>query len=298
MAGEKVNRTYKDSLFRMIFREKDELLSLYNAVNESSYTNSEDLEIYTIEDVIYMGMKNDVAFLIQECLNLYEAQSTLNPNMPLRGVFYLSDMYKGYIGQNKLDIYSKARLKLPAPKFVVFYNGTESKEERWTERLSDSFRLPEGEEAVLECTALVLNINYGCNKTLMENCRKLYEYSYFVAEVRKKLEAGYRLEAAVPQAIENCIRNDILENFLRRHRMEVTQLILTEYDEELHIKCEKELSREEGKTEEMERGIRCLIEGLQEVGVPREAAFEKVMSKYALKEEVAETYMKKYWKNA
>ena len=83
-----IQRTYKDSLFRMIFREKKELLSLYNALNHSDYQNPEELTINTVENVLYMGMKNDVSFLIEEYLNLYEAQSTWNPNMPLRDVFY------------------------------------------------------------------------------------------------------------------------------------------------------------------------------------------------------------------
>ena len=163
MAELTVNRNYKDCLFRMLFREKPELLSLYNAVNQTSYDNPEDLEILTLENTIYMSMKNDSSFLIEEHLNLYEAQSTLNPNMPLRGVFYLAELYKGYIAARHLDIYSGVRLKLPSPRYLVFYNGTARNEESWTERLSDSFVSTEKETPALECTALVLNINYGKN---------------------------------------------------------------------------------------------------------------------------------------
>ena len=100
MAKKQIRRNFKDSLFRMIFREKKELLSLYNAVNGSDYDRPEELELYTIEDVIYMGMKNDAAFLIDDVLNLYEAQSTWNPNMPLRGVFYFSQLYQRYLEGN------------------------------------------------------------------------------------------------------------------------------------------------------------------------------------------------------
>lgn len=81
----RVARNHKDRLFRMIFREKKELLSLYNAVNGTFYTNAEDLEIVTLENAIYMNMKNDLAFIMDSYLNLYEHQSTYSPNMPLAG---------------------------------------------------------------------------------------------------------------------------------------------------------------------------------------------------------------------
>ena len=70
-----VRRCFKDSLFRMVFQEKRELLSLYNAINGSRYEDPELLEITTIQDVLYMGLKNDCSFLIDEYLNLYETQS-------------------------------------------------------------------------------------------------------------------------------------------------------------------------------------------------------------------------------
>ena len=85
----KVNKKYKDRLFRMVFNRKEELISLYNAISHSEYTDPEELEIYTLEDVIYMKMKNDLAFLIDDVLNLWEHQSTWNPNMPVRGAFYI-----------------------------------------------------------------------------------------------------------------------------------------------------------------------------------------------------------------
>lgn len=249
MTKTRVRRNFKDSLFWMIFREKKELLSLYNAVNHSEYTDAESLEIYTIEDVLYMGMKNDAAFLVEDYLNLYEAQSSRNPNMPLRGLFYFSRMYQGYVDKNHLDVYSKVQLKLPVPRYDVFYNGTDPMKDRTVLRLSELFFKNDPEEAALECVAVVLNINYGHNKEVMENCRKLQEYAYLVKEIRRGLAFGLKLAAAVDRAVENCLENEVLEEFLRKHRMEVKEMILTEYDEELHIKCEKKLSFEEGRQE-------------------------------------------------
>ena len=76
------NRNYKDTVFRMLFSDRKNLLSLYNAVNQSDYKNPEELEIVTLENAIYMGMKNDLAFIMDTNLYLYEHQSTYNPNMP------------------------------------------------------------------------------------------------------------------------------------------------------------------------------------------------------------------------
>ncbi|MCI8745248.1 MAG: hypothetical protein HFI25_06185, partial [Lachnospiraceae bacterium] len=92
----KVNRKYKDVLFRFIFRDKKDLLSLYNAINGTDYKNPEELEINTLENVIYMKMKNDLSFLVGASMNLYEHQSTWNPNMPLRGLFYFAELYERY----------------------------------------------------------------------------------------------------------------------------------------------------------------------------------------------------------
>ena len=162
-----VARNHKDRLFRMIFREKKELLSLYNAVNGTSYTNAEELEIVTLENAIYMNMKNDLAFIMDSYLNLYEHQSTKNPNMPLRDMFYISLEYQAYV--NNKSLYSSTLQKLPTPKFVIFYNGTEDLEECTELRLSDAYENLEGEPN-LELRVIVLNVNEGCNRKLMEHC--------------------------------------------------------------------------------------------------------------------------------
>lgn len=121
----KANRNYKDTVFRMIFSDRKNLLSLYNAVNGTSYKNPEELEIVTLENAIYMGMKNDLAFIIATNLFLYEHQSTYNPNMPLRDLFYISSEYQKLVDHKSL--YSSVLQKIPAPNFIVFYNGTRKK---------------------------------------------------------------------------------------------------------------------------------------------------------------------------
>ena len=242
-----VNRNYKDGLFLMIFRNKQSLLSLYNAVRGSNYTNPDDLTVTTIENVLYMGMKNDVSFIINNQLHLYEAQSTWNPNMPLRGLFYFSDVYQGYIAEHEFNIYATKRIDLPTPNYIVFYNGTANEPDSRSLRLSDSFINSDGEDACLECTATMININFGHNQKLMDACHELYEYSYLVEQVRIGTRSGLVLPDAIDQAVAHCIEHNILSNFLRYHRAEVTNMILKEFNLEEHIKSEKAYSYAEGE---------------------------------------------------
>ena len=218
----KLNTKYKDRLFRLIFREKKELLELYNALNESNYTNPEDLKITTIEDVVYMGMQNDLSFIIGDEMNLYEHQSTFCPNLPLRGLFYFSSLYKAYVEPIKHRLYSTSELKIPFPQYIVFYNGIEIKPERQELKLSMLFKENgKGKKPALECTALVLNVNYGQNKELMERCKTLKEYAQFIAIIRRNLAEGMERREAVEQAIDECIRNDILAEILRKNSLQI-----------------------------------------------------------------------------
>ena len=274
MGNGTVRRTYKDSLFRMVFREKEELLTLYNAINGTSYENPDDLEITTIDDVLYLGLKNDISFLIKEYMNLYEGQSTWNPNMPLRGVFYISQLYQAYVRKNHLNIYSAKQIKLPAPRYVVFYNGTREEPDRQILRLTDAF-IKREETPCLECIALVLNINFGKNRELMEACRKLYEYSYFVSEVQGLLQEGMSLETAIDRTVRRCIRENILKEFLEKHRAEVKNVILTEFDEELYRQLVYKEGREDGEAAGRRRDV---LELLEELGPVPEELREKIMS--------------------
>lgn len=245
----RIQRNYKNGLFLMIFGNKPALLSLYNAIRGSNYTNPDDLIINTVEGVLYLGMKNDVSFIINNELNLYEAQASWNPNMPLRGLFYFSRVYEGYVAEHELNIYSQTLLKLPTPNYIVFYNGIKEEGDSRILRLSDSFIKHDGEEACLECTATMLNINYGHNKELMNACRELYEYSYLIEEIRVGLRQKLPLPNAVDLAVKNCIDHGILKDFLLRHRAEVKHMILEEFDWEKHIRLEKKESYAEGLTE-------------------------------------------------
>ena len=258
-----VNRTYKDTLFRMIFREKRNLLQLYNALNGTNYTEETDLEIVTLENAIYMNMKNDVAFLLADRLNLYEHQSTYNPNMPLRDLFYICREYEKLVGQENL--YRRKKLQIPTPRFIVFYNGIDWQEEHQILKLSDLY-LHREEHPELELKVRMLNINEGYNKTTVEQCKLLHEYMQYVDKVRNYSKT-MPLQEAVEQAVTESIQQGILSDFLSKFRREAIQMSIFEYNEEETLRLIRQDERQEGIQsgiqQGMENGIRNLMETMK-----------------------------------
>lgn len=248
------NRRYKDVLFRHLFRDKQDLLDLYNALNGSTYKNPEELEVITMEDVIFMKMKNDLSFIVGSQLNLYEHQSTWNPNMPLRGLLYFAQQFEGLVSARGDDIYGKGRIELPTPMYIVFYNGSDMHRDNLMLYLSDSFSAGRG-RGCLECTCLVLNINRGYNRALMDKCHRLWEYSELSCEVEENIGKGMRREEAVQTAIDTCIERGILKDILLAEKGMVLHMLLTEYDEKKHLKNTFEEGRKEGLEEGIEKGI-------------------------------------------
>ena len=245
------NRNYKDTVFRMLFADRENLLSLYNAINGRNYNNPDDLEIVTLENAIYMGMKNDLAFIVDTNIYLYEHQSTYNPNIPLRDLFYISCEYQKLV--NDRSLYSPRLQKIPAPKFIVFYNGLQEKGDIVELRLSDAFEgTPDSAgdtdtsvstgEADLELKVKMLNINEGHNRELMEQCKILREYALYVDKVREYTRIGLKLNEAVERAVDECIKAGILAHFLSVNRAEVIAVSIFEYDQEEE---EKKLRKEE-----------------------------------------------------
>ena len=251
------NRRYKDTVFRMLFSKKENLLSLYNAVTGREYEDAADLQIVTLENAIYMGMKNDLAFILEMNIYLYEHQSTLNPNIPLRDLFYISIEYQKYI--NNRSLYSSTLQKIPAPKFMVFYNGTDEVEDRVELKLSSAYEHLSGEPD-LELKVLMLNVNEGHNKELMEHCKLLQEYARYVAKVRE-YAVRMDLNDAVECAIEACIKEGVLVDFLRENRSEVKMLSILEYDEEWEKKKLRKAEYEAGREEGIETGRTYTIVG-------------------------------------
>ena len=245
------NRNYKDTVFRMLFSDRKNLLSLYNAVSGAHYEDPEKLEIVTLENAIYMGMKNDLAFIIDTDLFLYEHQSTYNPNMPLRDLFYISSEYQKLV--DKRSLYSSLLQKIPAPQFIVFYNGTEKKKDSWVNHLSEAFENLSGNPK-LELELLTININEGHNPELMEQCQTLREYAQYVACVRRYARE-FELNEAVKLAVDECIRNNILSEFLRANKSEVISMSIFEYDKEEEERKLRKAEYEAGAAAGLKAGV-------------------------------------------
>lgn len=274
-------RAYKDRIFRMIFKEKKEFLELYNAMNGTSYTNEDDLIVTTLENAIYLNMKNDVSFMLYEQLTLYEHQSTKNPNMPLRDLFYVASIYSN-LTQNE-NLYSSIKVKIPEPKFIVFYNGTEKMEECQVFRLSDMYE-KKSEEPELELKVTVLNINSGYNEELMEKCKTLKEYMLLVDKIRGYSQKMTFAEA-VEYAVDECIAEGVLEEFLRKNRSEVIKVSIFEYNEERHMQQERKEAWIRGKEEVNKLNSRLIEEDrLEDLkrSVKDVKYQEKLMKEYGL----------------
>ena len=284
-----INRTYKDRLFKIIFEDKKELLSLYNALTGKNYQNPDELEINTIDDVIYMHLKNDMSIILDDWQNLFEQQSTFNPNQPLRGFFYFADLYKvKYFGKK---IYSTRLLKIPTPQYIVFYNGTTNMPDKKELRLSDAFQQPTTQPDI-EVVAHMLNINYGHNKELMERCQKLKEYAQFIDIIRHYLRENkqWSNEQAISKAIDDCIKNNILRDILQKERLRVMASILSEFDEVGYKEMIQDEAIEDGE-------IRGSIKLAYKLKLPKPEIIAILRHDYNLSDEEVNQYMQKFWKN-
>ena len=266
------------------------------------------MEINTIDDVIYMHLKNDMSFILDDWQNLFEQQSTFNPNQPLRGFFYFADLYKvKYFGKK---IYSTRLLKIPTPQYIVFYNGTTSMPDRKELRLSDAFQQPT-EQPDIEVVAHMLNINYGHNKELMERCQKLKEYAQFIDIIRHYLKENkqWSNEQAISKAIDDCIQNNILRDILQKERLRVMASILSEFDEVGYkemIRQEAyedayeeghEAGLEEGREQELAHGVKSYIKLAQSIGYAESKIVTMLMQEFNLSEDQASQYVQKFWKD-
>lgn len=292
----KVRRNVKDRMFRFLFAgDREALLQLYNALNGTDYKDSSELEIVTIESAVYVVMKNDLAFVLAGTLSMYEHQSTYSPNLPVRFLIYLAQEYQTVIEQAEKSLYGTCRISLPTPQCVVFYNGTQEMPEEQTLRLSDAFENGEARSDV-ELTVRMLNINQGHNRLLMEQCRVLREYAEFVGITRAYMRERKDAEEALAEAVDYCIENGILEEFLRKNRAEVLGMLLEEFDVKKYERTLRGEGHEEGLAEGREEGIRFTLEILKESDFSREYAQKKLREKYFLSEIESEQKLTQYWK--
>ena len=282
-----VNRIYKDRLYKMIFNDKSELLKLYNAINGTHYDDPAMLTITTLDNAIYMTMENDLSFIIDMRLALYEQQSTVNPNLPLRFLMYITDIYSAYT--KDMNIYGSKKVQIQLPSFVIFYNGVKSQPDRTEFLLSELFH-PTTDQPALELKAVMLNINKGHNQELMNACHTLRDYSEYVARIRT-YSAEMPLTDAVEKAITECIHENILRDFLLKNRAEAKAMSIYEYDEEKTLRMFREEGYEDG---ERNGKIQATIEMCLEFNLSSDAIVQKLMTKFQFSENQAQEYLDNY----
>ena len=257
---DKVAVKYKDNVFCMLYRDKKNLLELYNALNDSNYTNVDDLEVTTLKDGSYMKYKNDASFVLNMSLYMFEQQSSKNENMPLRFLHYLSDVYREMFGNELL--HRKTMMKIPVPYFVTFYNGKE-KWDRDKLTLAEMFE-KHVDNPQIDLQVKVIDINGDAE--ILKKCKSLRDYMTFVEKVRKKTDdEKINVREAVIQAIDECIEENILVDFFKEHREEIVEVSIYDYEEEKVRKTLADEAREEGLAEGIKEGIEKGIEkGIEE----------------------------------
>ena len=327
-------RQYKDNVFCLLYRDKNNLLDLYNGLNNTNYTNVDDLTVTTLKGGIYMKYKNDASFVFGQDLYMFEQQSSRNPNMPLRFLHYLSDVYRQMY--NNSDLHRSTMLKIPVPHFVTFYNGKQPLEAESILRLSDMY------EKKMDCPELelmvrVININTDNNagnksrafnsnindnsasnsnmhtysSEFLSKCETLKDYMTFVNKVRVKTDVEkIDIRTAVTEAVDECIAENVLSEFFRNHREEVITVSIYEYDEEGHLEIVKEEGRQlgiaegrqlgldEGKqlglTEGLNKGINAFIKLCKDMNLSDDDTITKLIEDYQLSKDEAIKAVKNY----
>ncbi len=254
-----INNKFKNSLFTTLFSDPSVLRELYCALGGVSLPPDIPVSINTLENVLYMDFNNDISFEIGgKLVVLIEHQSTINPNIALRLLIYITRILEKKTKGSTL--YSKKRLTIPSPEFFVLYNGTDPFPDSVVVRLSDLFEntqdlgLQEKAYPLLELEVKIININEGRNKEVVNRCRKLAEYSIFVDKVRCLCKELGDLEKAMKAAIKYCEKHDILKEYLEIHGSEVLNMLLEEWNMEDAIAYAREEGREDGRAEGFNQG--------------------------------------------
>ena len=229
-----------DHLFIAVFgkdteRSKRWRLELYNALNNTNYTDPNALELNTLENVLFIKMHNDVSFIVDSQMTIYEHQRTTNPNMPLRGLFYFTQLYHKFLKDTDKQLTNNTLIKIPNPSYIVFYNGDTTRDEDYELKLSDAF-MHEDKSGRFEWTARVLNINKEYNLSLQKKCKSLYDYIQFTSRIKENKDKGMATEKAIDEAIDWASERNLLEGYIREQKAEVKMTLLTEYDEEASIR--------------------------------------------------------------
>ena len=248
----KVNREFKDGMFRTLFNDKEKMLELYNAVSDEQMGKDaiEDIEALTIETPLYIGSRNDLAFLIDgKSMFFCEQQSTKSGNMALRLSSYFGKTLDMMFGS---EIYGTRKLKMAPPSFFVLIFGDKNTPELQVEPLSKHFTENAPENSI-ELVVNVYNICYSENNRLLKRSKTLREYSMFISYVNENLDKGMDLEDAVAASVRRAKEEGILVDFLNKYAVEVEGM-LTGITVEKYGEVMKKEGFEDGKAAGLEQG--------------------------------------------
>lgn len=271
------NREFKSDVFSMLMEDRTNALQVYNALNDTDYDNPDLVEVHTLEKGVSLSLRNDAAIVVGSDLSLYEHQSTVCLNMPLRQLFYVCGILRNMI--NPKELFKRELVRIPTPKFAVFYNGAENQPDEVTLRLSDAFE-KQVDQPELELTCKVYNINQGKNRKLLDRCRILDEYMIFVNYVRYyQTQYGVgEIRQAITAAIDRCLEEDVLVKLLKERREEVTKVI------ELDMTFERQLEAVE--EEALTKGIQIGEERGIQIGEDRLTNLIKILKKQGREDDV------------
>lgn len=307
------NREYKSSAFTAYFSEPENAANLYRALAHSPNIKASDIVYRTLEGVMFLARKNDMAFTIRDkVLVIGEHQSTVNLNMPLRSAIYYGRTMELLIPSESM--YRTSLTKIPTPEFYMFYNGQAAQPAEKLLRLSDAY-LEKTNTPMLELTVRMININLSVNHALLKESSALYEYSFFIQSIRDRVNAGFPRDEAIADAMNFCISEGIMTDFISRHGSEVRNMLYTQFNWDDALRVAKEEMREEMAEEireeitekireefskeweqkGMQKGILALIETCKELLLTREETCQKLISKFGLEPQEAKIYMNQYW---
>ena len=265
------NREYKDSVFRLLFGDENKSAELYNAIKGTNYA-ANMLKMNTLQNPLYYGsLRNDVSFTVEDKLViLLEHQSSVNPNMGLRCLFYIAEIYEQRIKANKDDLYKSTPISIENPEFYVLYNGKANYPEKSVIKLSDLFKIKGNGKINLEVIVTVYNVNKGKNKAMMKRSKTLGEYASFTAKVQEYKDKGLEVTAALNSAVKECVDENILREFLLKYGGDVVSILNMEWnlDDALRVRYN------EGEQKGAEKEKSKVAEKLLKRGTPIEIVAE------------------------
>ena len=250
--GEVPRRNHKDSTFCLLFSEPTRAIELYNAVTGENLPPDTELTYTTLANALYIDRNNDLGFVIQKRhLVMSECQSTINWNIPMRCLGYVSRSLENLAG--KEGLYGSKLVKFPVPEFYLFYVGNETWNTK-TLKLSDSFQAPPKENS-LELVVKFVNLNYNTDNEILQKSPSLLGYSKLLYYIKTAAKAnGGDLKSAIDTSVKQCMEEGLIEDFLRKHSREVTGMLFNEITVEEFAEIRAREAYEDGEKSGFTKG--------------------------------------------